>query len=820
MALFLAACAPGGDELSLKGDGASLPPAVAGNTLARVEVVLPPEPRFVLRATVPLPKNLHGGASGNARLGFALDGGDAIPAQIETVARYPRQQDGASVIELVARVDRPDGVAAGQRHVYSVVVLDAPVTPPQVPADPAGALVQGPLDLPGAVNTLLGNPANVSLFARDAFGHEYRFDVLGPQSHKKVLKHGYHHAQIKSSGELRPVSPVSGSTGTLPHLFGAQTYVSTLSGEPVVLLDLRVHNAHTGGSGTTALREVYFDELVLRVPSGFTVLQDFPDPKSGVTSSGGGWTRFSVVTPEAGGKLHVLPRQSQFHRRLAIAPTAVADRARRLLDGEGLGFVQRGKDGSGADLYSWWAIGTTRWFPQSFQLPSLAHVNVQTLRDQFTNELTKIQGAVQSGASLGAYPIETARLGWAHPYGTSYGGMTGGVGIHLFDGVRLVEARALEGRRLARLVHRLNTDRQPNALFRPDGEPIRLEDWLVNSSGLVPHVPFSFYMKPLGSADPFGLASAPTFQIQAVVAQGRTPDYQSAIASYQPHDLQHLIRYTANAKVLAWLENDSLAKDDLLLQAELFRLSYHPYSNNASGYTDGTGMRADQVFVSQFPGRGADIGRGEGWGFDVASAAYALGSPAMRDAFYPWFQEGAVLLNDAVVPCTGHLLARVNSKMLDGKYRASQTYEDAILYNSVRGIVESVFRGRSAPHTSMLEQVLGSGFTSFIGPLKWASAPYVGPRHIYAIGPTNPSLGIWCSAASQPADGSTQTVDNYQSWSMFGYAYDATKNGIYLTRASQMVAGDLLTEMLAAGAANVENRAALLAVVQRLNGYL
>lgn len=814
------ACAPTSGE-TVAGEVYSLPPAVAGATLAQVEVELPDKPRFVLRATVPLPKGIHGGSGGAASLGVRQPDGGATPAQIEIVSRYPRTQDGADVVEVLARVTRPLDEPTGARVVYDVVVLEEPVTPPTAPQDPIAALTDGPVDMSSDVVSLLADAGNLVLSSRDVFGHEYRLALLGPDTTRRRLKHGFHHAAAKVSGTLAPVSPQGGSQGTLSHLFGVQAYLGTWSGESVVTLDLRMHNGHDGNDTGTSLDDpvgkFYFDRLDLTLPSGYSLLQAEPDPLFGGTSSSGDKVRWNVVAPLAGNKLHVFPLQAQFHRRLAVAPNAAVTRARELLDLSGVAFARRGFDGQGNKLYSWWNTGTARWFPQRYLLPSLEHVGHTTLRAQLAQNQANLAAAVASGNGLGIYPLEAARLGWAHPWGISYGGMTGGVEINIVDGVQAMESASREGLRYTQLSHRLNTDRQPTALFGADGEPSQVEDWLVNSG--IPHLPFSFYMKLIGAGEPFGFAAAPTFQVDAAVSQNRTPDYEAELLTNAPHDLQHLIRYTRNAKVLTFALNDPLAKDDVLLQANLFRLGYHNYANSPQGAVDGWGLKADIDYAAEWPGRGVNFGRGEGWGVDIAAAAYSVADDGWRQTTFPWFQELVSMLRAAMIPCSGHLNAAVSSKMLDGKYRASQSYEDSIGHNAMRGLLESVIRGQSSAHTAMLSDVLEGSTSAMVRPMQWLASP-AGPKNIYGVGPANVASGIWCSPSNQPGDGFTPTSNTFQTWCSLTYGYELTGSSTFLTRAAQMAGGDLLTELLGSGTANIENRAPALALAQRLAGQL
>ena len=41
-----------------------------------------------------------------------------------------------------------------------------------------------------------------------------------------------------------------------------------------------------------------------------------------------------------------------------------------------------------------------------------------------------------ASGSAGNYPLKSAALGWAQPWGVAYGGMSGGDEINIFDGLR------------------------------------------------------------------------------------------------------------------------------------------------------------------------------------------------------------------------------------------------------------------------------------------------------------------------------------------------------------------------------------------------
>ncbi|HKX46038.1 MAG TPA: hypothetical protein VJP77_05000, partial [Planctomycetota bacterium] len=722
------------------------------------------------------------------------------------------------VLEFVARVTPPGGSVAGDRVRYQVAAPLAGVPKPAPGTQNLSALTTATQSVPASVSGLLANPSSLRLLSGDVFGNVYSHSLLASSTAQKVLRYGPLHSQVRTYGVMQPVGGPTSTT--LKHFFGVHAYVSVLSGEEVVLLDLRVNNGPSNASGSSlddAVDRVYFDALDLAVPAGWVVVQAFDDPGFGTPYPVGGSDLFPLVAPIGDGTFHVMPRQGQMLRRLAIAPAAQVARAQALLAQEGLAFCVDG-DGVDGPYWSWWNRDTARYFPQAFQLPSLEHLGLANVRATLAADFTALQTHMADGTGLGNYPLSSGRLGWAHPYGTAYGGMTGGDEIHLFDGVSTAAAASVEGYRRFQLLHRMHTDRQPNVLYDLDGQPADIWNWYVEN-GANSYVYLNWYMGFIGGNDPIGFQTVDKFQVDHAAATGKKPSYEAQLLSFEAHDLQHLVRYTRSPKVLAWLGNDTLAKDDVLMQAELARLSYHPYYNNPFGGFVTTGMRQDLLEQQANPGGGIDYGRGESWALDTVAAAYALGTPAWRDQAYPWFQTLATLLSNAQVSCSGFIQAKITSKILGGKYRGAQSYELSIMDNAIRGMQERAFRWRDPGYQTMLYYLLRDHYYAFIGPMMW-NASAKGPWEMFGVGPTPATASPWCSPTQQPGDAFAPTANKYQTWSTLGYAYRETGGGGFLIKAGQMIGGDLLTQLQGAGLANLENRAALLAVVQDQAGIL
>ena len=84
--------------------------------------------------------------------------------------------------------------------------------------------------------------------------------------------------------------------------------------------------------------------------------------------------------------------------------------------------------------------------------------------------------------SAGSYPATEPALGWAHPYGVAYGGMTGGDQIEQVPGVDVAWSASQNAYRLVELQAKMNLERQPYALISSNGQPTRIEDH-VNPEG-------------------------------------------------------------------------------------------------------------------------------------------------------------------------------------------------------------------------------------------------------------------------------------------------------------------------------------------------
>lgn len=698
--------------------------------LARIEVEAPAHSPFLLRATLPLPGGILPRRDGRIPFGVRSKGAGApiVPAQVEVVTRGPKGE--VEVVELLARVELARGTRAGQRVQFDVLpwLHEDAELPPRAPG------------LAGLLSRERGG--RIVLRARDLFDNVYRFDLLAEEGEpgfgsRRRTKQGAFLVEERVAGTLAPFGRPRPSA--LPHLMGLHAWLAEAAGEEVLRLDLRVHNgavstAPAPGPYEHTLGIVYWKSLELVVPEGYVVLADVRDPLFGTAYVEGDRRVQPLVAPLPGGKLHMMPPQAHFHRRLAIAPAGSEERARRRLEHEGLGFCL-----PGPGLWSWFEPRSARYFPQRELLPRMDFYQrggargLDALRAHERERWHDVASQLESGEARG-YPREGRVMGWAHPWFIPREGGHGGEDIDWLEGHRTAAAASRESYRRLELLHRMNACRQPTAMHDGRGEPLGVFDWRdetgrvrvdqrVYGRGVIPAFRLPCHGGPPASA-----------QVMAVVAQDLRPPYDRGtpfaangalsgenedLHMWMPHDGSHLVRFTKNAKALVWLGNDSLAKEDLRMSAEAFRLYFHEF--DGPGGSAERPMRLSQMeqHVALHPNEGMPVHREHGWGIDAVCAVYSFSDDAWRALHRPWLERVADLLVAGAAP-SGLVIRNPLPELGNDAYHGALAFQCEIVLLAERVLVESALRGADAERARAQEALL----------LRAADYLYFGPPFI------------------------------------------------------------------------------------------
>lgn len=789
---------------------APAPRSHAPGQVAAIEVQLPDLDSFVLRATLPVPPGLFHEGSATIPIQVRDHDGRLVPTQVDPVSWYPNlERDGADVVEVQALVTTPPDLPPGERHRYAVIHREH---------EPVRFLASQ------ESRDLLAREQGVQLLARDVFGNRYKTDVLrNIREGAELLRRSHQGSAVQgweSHSIMRPAPAVSGPEGTLPHMMGVHAFVKQWSGEDFLTLDLRIHNGMCGRKESTklddALSDIYFDELILRLPPGWRVLHAYEDPFIGEERSEGSQVAHPLIERLPGGKMHVLRSQGQLFRRLALAPEGEAvERARAYLQHHNLGFAVEGETVQGRPFWSWWNDETGRYFPQRQRLPSLAHLDMEPVRGELRSRLQELVGHVATGTGdEGWYPLITDGLGYARPYGTIYGGMAGGVEIDLFAGLEAAAVSSVDGYRLHEIMTRMYIDRQPTSLYELNGAPTKLENWLQQGA-VGTYFPGLFNLRPLlPHHDPFGFGDAPLGQNEWVRSQNLAPDYEDTLLSFWAIDIQHWTRYTRNLKVLAWLGNDGLARSEIEMAAEIYRLTSHQYPNSGNGNTTaGWGLLGQMQHVETHPNEGFGFGRASGWGIDVAAAAYSMGTRDLRERFEPWFALTVDLVRQGQSLCGGYLQAQPHHSN-GALYRQRQTFETNIGEHGLKAIAESVYRGVDDSVASIIDDVIVRQVFGTVSPAFWnqeASAPH----STVAVGPYDITEPPYCGEAADVW--ASDAVDGKYPWNSLGYAYQVTGDLLFMTRAAELAGvADLFAHMQANALADIDNRGIFVGLLQSL----
>jgi hypothetical protein len=251
-----------------------------------------------------------------------------------------------------------------------------------------------------------------------------------------------------------------------------------------------------------------------------------------------------------------------------------------------------------------------------------------------------------------------------------------------------------------------------------------------------------------------------------------------------------------------------MAKDDLLLAAEMYHLARHESPHVQASWSAGRTLLVFEGIAKIHPHQGLPLGREDAWGIDAMCAAYSVADPEWRAKNRAWFGRMAQLLLDGAMP-SGIVQRTINNQLLGhARYAVTQTFESLLLIHAMRCMNESVFRGVEDERRSALEKLAVRGVDYlFFGP-PWARVPnswqpypanptvfLQGPRQAVAVAANDDYQTMpFCSQETDylPPDAFGLGVEWFHPWAALSYAQEITQgtagSGLanrYLRRALQ-----------------------------------
>jgi hypothetical protein len=718
------------------------------NTIAKARHQLKPHKSYVVKLTLPVPKGTFNPPTNTLPLAIKDLNGEPLPTNVDVVSFYPnREQDGADVVELQARIHNPQRLRTEVE--LEIVEMEQPRRRTRIEQDVVRLL----------------RSQTVMLKAEDAFGNTYT-GTISELDNYKVTKFGPANVEVLKHVHMKP-DELSGPEA-LDRLLGVHAVWKVWDKDKAVGLDLHVHNGDSGLTDNAPNAPVYFKHLELWVPDSYVLLHKDLDPAVGHVTFEDGYRKYELIKPFTNGKMHVIPQRGAFLRRFVLTPREAARRGRSYLDNQNLAFCKEE-----AGLWSWWSIG--RWSTTAATLPSMSHAE-EGARADHAHRYNEMRQSLRTG-NAGPWPYSTPALGYAKPWGARHQGMTGGEGITFIDGTLVAQAASVDGYNMWDLQLRMNLDRMPAGIWNEDGKHTELADW-VRTGSIGTYLPSRFYHRPPANNDMFGFDDADQSHVNFVSQHGLVPHYQEDLFDFASHDLQHYVRWIRQMRALVWIGNDTIAKLLVSSAGNLAKMSCVPHYNSANGYMQGMNL----IRYSELPENLAGMfGRDGGWMMDAVNMHYAIADEPWRQSTKnDWYTHCINTIDHVQVPCNGAIQGNDSVKILDGRYRSAQTNEVSILVNGLYGAITRVFGGVDEELESRVEGIISK---AVYGLKDWAcEAEDDGPRFQVAVTTLN-SQTVFCNFADLPSNGYGNNREYALSWQSWAIGYLCTGDPAFIEKA-------------------------------------
>jgi hypothetical protein len=632
-----------------------------------IRIVVPDLDKFVVRATLPLPKGFKFSTESCPFTLVAPDGTELV-TQWEQVSRLA--DNDISVCQVLAICER-GGLAIGSSQDFALIEKEQATDRFVINDD---------------ITQLISTSNSVRIRTEDVFGNKYEqaLNIDGSNSFTgsiDFLAGGPVQQSARISRRLELSEEVD---SPLEHAGGFHA-VATVNNDDtdVVGLVLNWHNGFTDD----VISDLYFKSLELVLPAGWNVISEWPEPFMGEAYEEGQELVVPIIKPTSDGTMHLLMQMDNREWRLYIYKTGSEDAASQVALQGGWGVCVHGEG-----EWNWHSKDVRGYQAQHFVLPKLDHIN--DLKGRVKGNYDTIINELENGLPYNAGGGGDGQLGYRNPAGVAYGGMSGGTDINEVDGHEAAAAGTLESLLFHRVLARRYGDRQRGYLFTSNGKPIRIDDYLNPDGSMQSNMfDFVFINKGYPNANekddaPFEFDEADDFQVQKVIDDGLVPIYEDRTRAYAPIDSQHIIRRVKDLRTLVYLDNDHSAKLHLQMHAECTRMTYFEKK--------GGRLKSDADYSVQFPNKGCSWGRAEAHAMDIGSVCFAILDDAWRNRHQPWLDTlRDVSLN--VQGANGIWDRHFNGKVIDnydfnGQYSAMRPHEQQLTMAQFRSLQKSVYQ--------------------------------------------------------------------------------------------------------------------------------
>lgn len=486
------------------------------------------------------------------------------------------------------------------------------------------------------------NPGNIALYSVDevplvqspnlssatTFGPITIGCKVDGQSFTAVFSPSTHHKKVmRNNGLVKTTRYYDRLKNGSEELFGVHLYVTQSVADDSYEIDLRINN----GTVENPLGGVYFQDITISTGDGRTIVPRLGSQRSTANSS-------SIVRNGE----WFFPKQAQFTRRYIFKgqmSNAELDYRKKF---GGLGFMIDGD----RCWHNVKAFGPTKSlmgrYTNDYNWNGIvgrqgAVASMQSRRDRLHN-------ALKNGQANPTVSLDSGPFGPFHPYFKTSQGAHGGEEIDHVKGYSLSVQEY--GENMA--VNGANNERQPWTIYRNDGDPKTAENFASENNDIIPFV--------YGSHD-FAINAIPEFKYAGDFNEGSA---NREIEIWKPHDSAHQVRYNKRPQTLVYLGNDSMAKDDMKMSAELNILELHLFNHLPNGWATQWTLKEKIEYAQGNTRNGNIAGRDFAWKVESVCAYNTIADEEWRRDHIRWFKKVAEMIVLSQMP-TGWVTRKTGS---------------------------------------------------------------------------------------------------------------------------------------------------------------
>lgn len=325
-------------------------------------------------------------------------------------------------------------------------------------------------------------------------------------------------------------------------------------------------------------------------------------------------------------------KQGQIQRRFIVAkPLSISRKYLEYLRAFGtLGFCLDWTEAFGPTKTG---IGLVTGSMKIWGTDNKQYIGREAQRRLAAQKMSALKSCLEKGIKNENHGVYSVSYGPFHPYHIPMQGAQGGFGILHYSG----ESLCLEDYVANVCIAHMCAERQNIVMTLPNGNIKTVKDFVEEGNGTI-----QFDFAPYD----FEINGVPTYNNLPPFTIG---DANKELKNWPPFDAQHQCRYNKPLQALVFLGNDSIAKHQMEVSAEINLLYLNIEEQNA-GWGGTHNLKGLLKYATLNPRQGGVLGRAQCWPVDAIMAFHALATPEWRTKNVAWINAMASLIIISQMP--------------------------------------------------------------------------------------------------------------------------------------------------------------------------